>query len=452
MAPKAPEDELAAGPSPSDALEEQLPLKKHEYLWKYGINDRVSGVDSLPPSFQGSGTIRGDYMQVAKALGAVPHPAFKPRQSKGGKGRQVVVTQQSVAADGPEEERPVFTIQSMRVDRISAHILGLVLPVSTQLKVIRLLDCRLDSKMLRLLRRGLTGTCSVECLQVEWNPIEHDQPVSSPQVHAEGEAPSDDAGLALADFLDSECVLECLSLRACSLAQPQIAPLAAALARCPWQLRQLNLWENAICDQAAVALATAFEEYRGLEYLGLGRNRITDVGAATLCKPFASEILDAIAAEPIRARSREQQERLDADVKAKAKAKPKAAPKDAVPASRQRREPVLFADEVEERPPVVAADGTDTPTFVFRKFSELKALSLMENPIRNLSTLERLQPFGPRRCELTVLGTPAAAALLAKFPDLSARERKAFVFPSGGQAAPSDVPGGPADGWLLRLA
>lgn len=450
MAPKAAEEEAPAADG-EKAAEEQ-PRRKHEYVWKYGINDRVSGADSLPSSFQASGTLRGDYMQIAKAFGAVPHPAFKPRQAKGSKGRQGIVVQQQAAADGPEEERPIFTIQSMRMDRISAHILGLILPVATQMKVIRLLDCRLDAKMLRLLRRGLTGECSVECLQVEWNPIELDPLAGMLSPHAgalterEGEAPGDEAGLALADFLDGDCVLECLSLRACALDKPQVAPLAAALARCPWQLRQLNLWENTICDQATEALATALEEYRGLEYLGLGRNRITDVGAATLCRPFASEILDGAAVESVRTRVKDQQERYDADVKAKAKAKPKAAPK---PNSRMRREPIIFVDELEDRPPAPATDGTEAPSWVSRKFSELKALSLMENPIRNVSTLERLQPFGPRRAELAVLGTPAVGALLAKFPDLSTKERKAFVFPSSGQA---DVPGGAVDGWVLRLA
>merc|ERR1712125_16784 len=127
---------------------------------------------------------------------------------------------------------------------------------------------------------------------------------------------------------------------------------------------------------------------------------------------------------------------------AKAKAKAKAAPK-----ARPRREAVPFVDtldELEDRPPPDGGDPTQ-PSWAYRKHSEIKTLSLMENPIRNVATLQKLQPFGPRRAELTVLGTPAADTLLGRYPDITSKERKAFCFPSGQNA---DVPGGASDGWL----
>jgi len=343
----------------------------------------------------------------------------------------------------------VFTIHSVRLDRISALILGLILPVTTHLKVIRLLDCRLDPKMLRLLRKGFSEDCSVECLQIEWNPFGDE---ASPQhtVRSEpNDGDTDDAGNALANFLDDESVLECLSLRACALARNQIVPMADMISKSkPWQLRQLNLWDNAVCDAAATELAAALEEYRGLEYLGLGKNRISDEGAIAICRPFASEILDAATCETqletIRTRIKDQQEAE----KAKAKAKPKAAPK---AGARVRREAIAYVDtldELEDRPPADNGEPAQ-PSWVYRKHSEIKTLSLMENPIRNVTTLQKLQPFGPRRAELTVLGTPAADTLLGRYPDITSKERKAFCFPSGQNA---DVPGGASDGWLLRLS
>jgi hypothetical protein len=450
----APQVELADG-AEAEKSDDEKNTKEKRYVWKYGINDRVSGLDILPSSFHPCGTLRGDYMQVAKAIGAVPHPAFKPQKTKSSKGRSLVQQGQvkdrdnTNSGENSDQEPAAFTIQSVRLDRISALILGLILPEALHIKVIRLLDCRLDPKMLRLLRKGLADNCAVECLQIEWNPFGDE---ASPQHTVRSEADcgdADDAGRALSDFLDDENVLECFSLRACALKRSQIAPMAVMLAKSqPWQLRQLNLWENAICDDAAADLAVALQEYRGLEYLGLGRNRITDVGAIAVCRPLASEILNETEVEPVRAHIKDQQERYDAAAKAKAKAKPKAGSK-----TRQRREAPLFVDELEERPAADDSGESAQTRWVLRKHSELKILSLMENPIRNVTTLQKLQPFGPRRAEgpraeLTLLGTPAAETLLLKYPDLSSKERRSFCFPSSGHA---DVPGGTSDGWLLRL-
>jgi hypothetical protein len=435
----------------AEGSEDEKKPKEKRYVWKYGINDRVSGIDSLPSSFQPSGTLRGDYMQVAKSLGAVPHPAFKPPK-KGSKGRSLVQRSQTPDEENPDEfvEPPIFTIHSIQLDRISALILGLVLPETSHLKVIRLLDCRLDPKMLRLLRKGFSSeNCAVECLQIEWNPFD-EEPKQHTYRDSEPDGEADEAGKALSDFVDDENVLECLSLRACGLTRLQVAPVADMLSRSqPWQLRQLNLWENLICDAAAADLAAALDEYRGLEFLGLGRNRITDEGAIAICRPLASEILEANseALEAVRERLKGQQEKFDAAAKAKAKPKPAAKSK----CGRLRREAPLFVDELEERPvPEGEAGENAQPTWVLRKYSELKTLNLMENQIKQMATLQKLQPFGPRKAELVVLGTPAAEAVLQKYQDLSTKERRAFCFPSGIHNV--DVPGSASDGWLLRLA
>ena len=96
----------------------------------------------------------------------------------------------------------------------------------------------------------------------------------------------DPLGLSLAGFLEPSSVLECVSFRACAISRFELGPMSTALAKCPWQLRALNLWDNRICDKGAELLAFALDAYRGLEYLGLGRNRITEQGLRALCQPF----------------------------------------------------------------------------------------------------------------------------------------------------------------------
>lgn len=237
---------------------------------------------------------------------------------------------------------------------------------------------------------------------------------------------ADPVGLALAEFVSGDCCLESISLRACAITRRELAPLTEALALCPWQLRSLNLWENRICDRAAEALATALEKYRGLEYLGLGRNRITDIGCASICRPYNIVVLTEETKKAAEDGIKEQQAHLDAVAKAKAKAK-------AAPGPERKRQEKNFVDEMEERPPASEEEG---PTWAVRKYSELKVLTLSDNPIRELKTLEAMQPLGPRGVELAMRGTPAAAQLLAKRPEL-AKEKKPF-FPGG-------------EGWLVRV-
>merc|ERR1712025_609018 len=107
----------------------------------------------------------------------------------------------------------------------------------------------------------------------------------------------------------------------------QIKPLAENLKGCPWQLRQINLWDNQITDTAMLYFAAAFAQYRGLEYLGLGRNHLTDAGLEMLCECFHKTILDDAGAkakqEELIALEKEKEK-----AKAKAKAVPKAKAKD----------------------------------------------------------------------------------------------------------------------------
>lgn len=243
-----------------------------------------------------------------------------------------------------------------------------------------------------------------------------------------GSEEADPIGAAIKDFADGDCTLECLSLRACAFGWPEVVPLTQALAKCPWQLRSLNFWDNRICDRGARAIAAALEQYRGLEYLGCGRNRVTDAGLAALCKPFQALNLDEAGKKAALDRIKDQEGKIQA------KAKAKAAPKSAA-GGRALREPTLFVDELEERPPVV--DGGE-PSYSLRRPSELKLLNLSENPIQKLGTLEMLQPLGPKGAELVLKATPAAAALLAKRPDLAGKDRKPFC------------PGG--EGWVVRAA
>lgn len=467
MPPKkaAPAEEPPEDAEADAAGDDEQPRKKRSApVWKIDINNRVTAGE-LPAGFATSGTIRADYMQVAKALGAVPHPAFKPKhewdkkstKKKGGANAEAAA--EDAEATGPAEDAQ-FTVHSIRYDRISSHILGLVLPHQRgPLKVLKFLDARLDVEMLNLLRKGLQGNCSVECLQVEWNPLDkgsltlqsgrqsgrqsdsHRKTLfNAPKDEAESE--EDPSGLALASFMDGDCVLEALAVRACNLGEDQVVPMAAALEKCPWNLRQLNLWENCIDDAAVELIATAIHVYRGLEYLGLGRNMITDYGLEALAKAFSVEVItDEAALKPVQERIKKQQGLFDADVKAKAKAKAK--PK-AAPGEKKLREAPVYVDELEERP----ADGEGVAaSWIVRRPCELKCLSLSENPIKHVATLEKVQPFGHKKqAELTLVGTPAGAEIIRRYPELTPGQRKAFCFPD----RPADAPG-PQDGWVLRL-
>jgi hypothetical protein len=466
----------------------------------------------------------------------------------------------------PENEDPVLAIRSMLLDRLTVHLLALLLPAAQNIKVLLFSDCRLDVEMLRLLKDGLTSTCSLEALQVEWNPLEVPLPtVEELEVEAaakaadaaaaaaasdgisatlpetsEGEATTfdlefrersryrmqsqrtlqafrervadlfdgslaaafealkaagdadallnssefqsvvetcldvswlqvvstfevldgpdyagggglvslsslqqaleslpenvvregvvDPVGVALAAFVDPSSVLESLSFRACNIGRVELAVIGESLKQCPWNLRILNLWDNYLCDRCASLLASAVEEYRGFEYIGLGRNRITDAGLATLCAPFNLQVLDESTLKEKQELVKGQQEKLDADAKAKAKAK--AAP---APTEGRHREAPQFTDELKEFPP---EEGSSEPSvWVFKRYHELKILNLSENPIKDVKALEELQLYGPPLAELVLRGCPVARK------DIASRRRGSGIAGIGSMDA----------GWVLRM-
>eukprot|EP00913_Durusdinium_trenchii_P025296 g23747.t1 len=127
----------------------------------------------------------------------------------------------------------------------------------------------------------------------------------------------DPLGLSLAGLLEPSCVLESVSFRACAISRFELGPISAMLSKCPWQLRALNLWENRICDHGAELLASALDAYRGLEFLGLGRNRITDSGLEALCQPFKPVQLDKVELAAARDRIAKQEAATKAAAKDK---------------------------------------------------------------------------------------------------------------------------------------
>lgn len=250
------------------------------------------------------------------------------------------------------------------------------------------------------------------------------------------EASEDPIGSALAPFVGSDCVLESLSLRACGLTRLEMGAMAASLRKSSWNLRVLNLWDNYLCSKSMEHLASAFEEFRGIEYLGLGRNRITDKGLATICTPFNIKFLDDAGVKAAQATIKQQEAQVDAAEKAKAKAKPKPDPQ---PGERVFREAPLTVDELRE----VQADEEGGETlWVLKRHCEIKTLNMSENPIKDGRSLEAIQALGPEGAELNLRGTPVALTMQTKRPELAPKGRRASGFwPSGS----------PSEGWVLRL-
>mmetsp|Transcript_23441 Transcript_23441/g.43174 ORF Transcript_23441/g.43174 Transcript_23441/m.43174 type:complete len:591 (-) Transcript_23441:139-1911(-) len=247
------------------------------------------------------------------------------------------------------------------------------------------------------------------------------------------EGQQDPIGGTLATFLEGDAHLESVSFRACSVAWPELQPMCNVLASKPWQLRCLNLWDNRICDYGAELLARALEEYRGLEYLGLGRNRITDSGLEVLCSPFNHVVVTETGLKAAQERVKQQQDHLTQLTKAKAKAKPDPSKKPAAAAtSRHTREPVYFVSTLEE---VKSELEGASPSWILKRGCELKSLNVAENPIRTTEVVEAVHTRGPTGAELVLRGTPAAERLLK----------------AGGKVMEQRRPTAVAGGWLLRL-
>ena len=200
-------------------------------------------------------------------------------------------------------------------------------------------------------------------------------------------------------------------------------------------------WENRICDRGAELLAGALDLYRGLEYLGLGRNRITDVGLQALCRPFKALQLE----ETELAAARDQIAKQQAAAKSVADAKEKAQAQGTEFHGRQRRASVPLVDELEER---AAEPG---PSFFLRKLSELRCLVLSENPIRSADVLEAIQPCGPRGADLLLRCTPAATELGTRRPELLKEKERKPLLNLGQNLGHGKDAAAPLEGWVLRL-
>lgn len=247
----------------------------------------------------------------------------------------------------------------------------------------------------------------------------------------------DPLGLSLAGFLEPTSVLECVSFRACAISRFELGPISAALSKCPWHLRALNLLENRICDKGAEFLATALDEYRGLEFLGLGRNRITDEGLQILCRPYRPVQLEEADVPAARDRIAKQ----EAAIKAAAAAKEKAQGTQSQGEERKRREAMPLLDELEER-------TGESPVYFLRKMSELRCLVLSENPIKSADVVEAMQGFGPRGADLLLRCTAAATELGLRRPELLEEKERKPLLNLGGHAKDASTP---PEGWVLRL-
>ncbi|CAE7233129.1 unnamed protein product [Symbiodinium sp. CCMP2592] len=258
------------------------------------------------------------------------------------------------------------------------------------------------------------------------------------------EAEEDALGLSLAAFLQPSTVLESVSFRACSITRFELGPVCATLSKCPWQLRALNLWENRICDRGAELLANALDAYRGLEYLGLGRNRITDLGLQALCQPFKPVQLRE---DTELAAAKDRITKQQAQAKALADAKEKAQAQNTEFHGRQRRASIPLVDELEERPG--PSEDSPGPSFFLRKLSELRCLVLSENPIRSADVLETVQPFGPRGADLLLRCTPAATELGIRRPELLKEKERKPLLNLGQNLGHAKDPAAPPEGWVL---
>mmetsp|Transcript_42630 Transcript_42630/g.92893 ORF Transcript_42630/g.92893 Transcript_42630/m.92893 type:complete len:543 (-) Transcript_42630:55-1683(-) len=143
--------EPAAVPE-GDAAEPSKPSRK---MWSYGLNGHC---EELPAehvkSFKGSGSFRTDFAELCERCGVVPHAALAPSRR------------------GTSEDGPVLSVQAMLLDHVAAEALRVLLPTSWHLEVIRFSGCCLDVSMLALLRAGLTESCTVTTLHLDWNPLE----------------------------------------------------------------------------------------------------------------------------------------------------------------------------------------------------------------------------------------------------------------------------------------
>ena len=168
-------------------------------IWVYGINDHLDIPESLPSGFEPVGQLGTDLRKLCSMVNAAVHPAFRMKRVREGSPSKsqlpsshearrrpsmlVKAPDMSALLGGslgmgfheepkPPKEGPNLMVKSFLFDRATMSLIGLLLPTVQNIKVLSFSDCNLDCEMLRLLAQGLSGSCSVESLQIEWNNLD----------------------------------------------------------------------------------------------------------------------------------------------------------------------------------------------------------------------------------------------------------------------------------------
>lgn len=228
----------------------------------------------------------------------------------------------------------------------------------------------------------------------------------------EGEGPEEDddpLGKAFAAFLQSDCVLESLSLRSCRIGRRELVPISRALMESR-HLCCLNLYGNRICDRGASLIAAALESFRGLEFLGLAENRITIKGLGSLAEVLGLQRVDS---EELGGNEPEVRAKVEAQA-AEREARAKEPPRVDGNGRERRQRPPYANDEFEEREEVsdIGGESGVIQYFMLRRPSDIKTLDMSANPIQDAEAVEALQPLGPDGVELILRRTPAAKIIL----------------------------------------
>lgn len=146
----------------SQALEELNPDKENDIpqpkqIWIYGINDHLEQpVPDKVVGFDATGVFRTDFAALCEKYGIIPHTTLGPPRK---------------AYEGMDTEK-LLSVSSVLLDRVSMQLAKQLIPTSLHLETIRFTSCKLDIDMLSLLRAGIADTCTIQTLQVEWNPLE----------------------------------------------------------------------------------------------------------------------------------------------------------------------------------------------------------------------------------------------------------------------------------------
>jgi len=261
-----------------------------------------------------------------------------------------------------------------------------------------------------------------------------------PAASAEEEA-RDPVAAAFASFVDGSSTLEQVSFRCCRLARLEAQAIARGLAGAQ-HLKALNLWGNRLGDEAAAALAEALEAYFGLQYLGLGRNRVTHAGLESLCQVLGtSRIETKEQADPILKSIKEQLKERDKKMK-----NPPVPKRDARGRERYAPEP-FHVDSCEER-----QDAATGQVYWLRtRNTALRTLILEHNPVADAATVLRLLPFGTGG-DLVLRGVPCVQELMeAKAQEEAEQAAAETTSVASGGERPASQATAQATGWNLVL-